>query len=83
MFDLLEDNKTIEDLIDYINNKIVSLRTNKGIHEEILSSIQSQYSSVVYPWMNNNYIKNIEIDDDETFEIQNQLVELISYLNKL
>lgn len=80
---ILEDNKSISDLLQYVNSKIVELRQNKGLDEDIIKEISKVYSDTVDLWMVNNYIHDVEPSPRWENEIQDKLFQLISYLNSL
>jgi hypothetical protein len=80
---ILEDNKSISDLLQYVNSKIVELRQNKGLDEDVIKEISKVYSDTVDLWMVNNYIHDVEPSPRWENEIQDKLSQLISYLNSL
>lgn len=80
---LTEDNKSILDLINYINFKIVNLRKNKNLSKNIIDKLNNLYSNVVDEWMDKNYMFDIDPSPDEEEEIINKLLEIINFLNKL
>lgn len=80
---ITEDNKTIEDWISYIDKKVIELRKNKNIDEEILNSFHKLYLDAIGPWMQNNFLHGIEADAKLESQIISDLTDLISYLNKL
>lgn len=81
---LNEDNKSILDLVNYIDSKITSLRTSGKFskNEAIIKSLSNLYNKAVGEWMNKNYILDIEPNSKEEEIIVNQLLELIDFLNK-
>ena len=83
MFNILEDNKSILDLIQYVDSKIVKLRQDKGLDEDIIKKLSEVYSDTVDLWMTNNYLSEVEPDPRWENEIQDKLIELISYINAL
>ena len=83
MLNLLEDNKSIEDLIGYIDSKIISLRKNKTLKETSLIQLHTLYQNIIGDWMKENYLMGIESNIKEEKEITDNLLEFISYLNKL
>ena len=80
---LNEDNKSILDLVNYIDSKIVSLRKDKKFSKNIIDSLSNLYNLTVGEWMNRNYISDIEPSSSEEEEIVNKLLEIIDFLNKL
>jgi hypothetical protein len=44
---LNEDNKSILDLINYINSKIVDLRTNEKFSKNVINKLSDLYNDVV------------------------------------
>ena len=80
---ILEDNKSIMDLIQYVDSKIVKLRQDKGLDEDIIKKLSEVYSDTVDLWMTNNYLSEVEPDPRWENEIQDKLIELISYINAL
>lgn len=80
---ILEDNKSILDLIQYVDSKIVKLRQDKGLDEDIIKKLSEVYSDTVDLWMTNNYLSEVEPDPRWENEIQDKLIELISYINAL
>jgi len=80
---ILEDNKSILDLIQYVDSKIVKLRQDKGLDEDIIKKLSEVYSDTVDLWMANNYLSEVEPDPRWENEIQGKLIELISYINAL
>jgi hypothetical protein len=81
---LNEDNKSILDLVNYIDSKITSLRTSGKFskNEAIIKSLSNLYNKAVGEWMSKNYILDIEPNSKEEEIIVNQLLELIDFLNK-
>ena len=80
---LNEDNKSILDLINYIDSKIVILRKDNKFSKNIVNELSSLYNNIVGEWMNINYINDIEPDIKEENEIMDKLLEIITFLNKL
>ena len=80
---LNEDNKSILDLINYIDSKIVVLRKDNKFSKNIVNELSSLYNNIVGEWMNINYINDIEPDIREENEIMDKLLEIITFLNKL
>lgn len=80
---LNEDNKSILDLINYIDSKIVVLRKDNKFSKNIINELSSLYNNIVGEWMNINYINDIEPDIREENEIMDKLLEIITFLNKL
>lgn len=83
MFNLLEDNQSVLDLIRYVDSKVVELRNKKGLDPEVMVKLSEVYEDVVDPWMENNYLKDIEPDIRWEEEIQDKLFTLISYINSI
>ena len=80
---LNEDNKSILDLVNYIDSKIVVLRKDNKLSKNIINSLSNLYNLTVGEWMSRNYISNIEPSSSEEEEIVNNLLEIIDFLNKL
>ena len=83
MFNLNEDNQSIDDLIKYIESKLIDVKKNKNLDKEILVNIQNIYLSVISDWMRENYLLGIEVTPNIEKEISNDLLDLINTLNKL
>jgi hypothetical protein len=83
MYNLLEDNKSILDLIRYVDSKIVELRNTKDLDPEIISKLSKVYSDTVDLWIENNYLDDVEPDIRWEEEIQQELLQLISYINSI
>jgi hypothetical protein len=83
MFNLLEDNQSVLDLIRYVDSKVVELRNKKGLDPEVMAKLSEVYGDVVDPWMENNYLKDVEPDIRWEEEIQDKLFTLISYINSI
>ena len=83
MFNLLEDNQSVLDLIRYVDSKVVELRNKKGLDPEVRAKLSEVYEDVVDPWMENNYLKDVEPDIRWEEEIQDKLFTLISYINSI
>jgi hypothetical protein len=83
MLNIQEDNKSILNLINYVDSKIVELRTNKKLSSSTTDNLKKLYTSVVDLWITSNYITDIEPDPRWETEIQNTLFDIISYLNSL
>ena len=62
IYNLLEDNKSILDLIRYVDSKIVELRNTKDLDPEIISKLSKVYSDTVDLWIENNYLDDVEPD---------------------
>lgn len=80
---LNEDNKSILDLVNYIDSKIVVLRKDNKFSKNIINSLSNLYNLTVGEWMSRNYISNIEPSSSEEEEIVNNLLEIIDFLNTL
>jgi hypothetical protein len=80
---LNEDNKSILDLVNYIDSKIVILRKDNKFSKNIIDSLSNLYNLTVGEWMSRNYISNIEPSSSEEEEIVNKLLEIIDFLNTL
>ena len=80
---LNEDNKSILNLVNYIDSKIVILRKDNKFSKNIVNELSSLYNNIVGEWMNINYINDIEPDIREENEMMNKLLEIITFLNKL
>jgi hypothetical protein len=78
-----EDNKSILDLINYIDSKIVTLRKENKFSENSLNSLSNLYNNTVGGWMSKNYLFNVEPNSSEEEEIKNKLLEIITFLNEL
>jgi hypothetical protein len=78
-----EDNKSILDLINYIDSKIVTLRKENKFSENSLNSLSNLYNNTVGDWMSKNYLFNVEPSSSEEEEIKNKLLEIITFLNEL
>ncbi len=78
-----EDNKSILDLINYIDSKIVILRKENKFSENSLNSLSNLYNNTVGGWMSKNYLFNVEPSSSEEEEIKNKLLEIITFLNEL
>lgn len=79
---LNEDNKSILDLINYIDSKIVTLRKENKFSENSLNSLSNLYNNIVGDWMSKNYLFDIEPSSSEEEEIKNKLLEIITFLNE-
>jgi hypothetical protein len=80
---LNENNKSILDLVNYIDSKIVALRKDNKFSKNVMDSLSNLYNLTVGEWMSKNYISNIEPSSNEEEEIVNKLLEIIDFLNKL
>jgi hypothetical protein len=80
---LKEDNKSILDLLQYVDSKIIELRKNKNLDEEILFSLSKIYLETIEDWMSRNYLISVEPNKREEEEIVNNLLELIDILNSI
>lgn len=65
-----EDNKSILDLINYIDSKIVTLRKENKFSENSLNSLSNLYNNTVGDWMSKNYLFNVEPSSSEEEEIK-------------
>jgi hypothetical protein len=79
---LNEDNKSILDLINYIDSKIVTLRKENKFSENSLNSLSNLYDNTVGDWMSKNYLFDVEPSSSEEEEIKNKLLEIITFLNE-
>jgi len=80
---LNEDNKSILDLVNYIDYKIVDLRKDNKFSKNTIDSLSNLYNLTVVEWMSKNYISNVEPSSNEEEEIVDKLLEIIAFLNKL
>jgi hypothetical protein len=80
---LNEDNKSILDLVNYIDFKIVDLRKNKTLPKDVINSLSTLYNVSVGGWMSKHYLFNVEPDNIEEEKIKDKLLEIISTLNNL
>jgi len=80
---LNEDNKSILDLVNYIDFKIVSLRKENKLSENTIVDLNNLYNNIVGEWLGKNYLFNIEPNIKKEEEIVDKLLEIIDFLNKL
>ncbi len=80
---LNEDNKSILDLVSYIDSKITALRKDNKFSKNTIDSLSNLYNLTVGEWMSKNYISNVEPSSKEEEEIVDKLLEIIDFLNKL
>jgi hypothetical protein len=78
-----EDNRSILDLVNYIDSKIVVLRKNNKFSKNTVDSLSNLYNLAVGEWMGKNYLFDIEPSSSEEEEIKNKLLEIITLLNEL
>ena len=83
IFNLQEDNKSILDLIQYVDSKIVEFRNNNKLSPKVLEDLQKLYDGSVGEWISYNYIPDIEPDIRWEEEIQSKLFDIINYINSL
>ena len=83
MFKLFEDNKSIYNLVQYLETKVITLRKNKKIDADILRALHEMYIDVINPWMQEYYLINVEPNARMEEQIQNSLLELITYIDIL
>lgn len=77
-----EDNKSILDLINYVDSKIKTLRKDNKFSKNSLNSLSNLYNIAVGDWMSKNYLFDIEPSPSEEEEIKNKLLEIIAFLNE-
>ena len=82
-FNLFENNKSIQELIEYIDKKIKLLKTNKTLDPEVLKALHELYVSIIDEWYKHNVIMAVEPDSELENTIQNNLLELITYINRI
>lgn len=82
---LLEDNKNIESLIQYLDSLIVNIRKSGKLSSdpELLEYIQDFYETYPMFFYENYVIKNIEIDSRLEQEIINEILDFINNLNSI
>ena len=80
---LSEDNKSILDLVNYIDSKIIELRKNKNLDNDILSKLSKIYTETIGDWMYQNYLNSIEPNSKEEEIIINNLLNLINIINSI
>jgi len=80
---LNEDNKSILDLINYIDSKIIELRKNKNLDNDILSKLSKIYTETIGDWMYQNYLNSVEPNSKEEEIIINNLLNLINIINSI
>ena len=78
-----EDNKSILDLVNYVDSKIKTLRKDNKFSKNTIDSLSNLYNLTVGEWMNKNYISDIEPSSNEEEEIVDKLLEIIDFLNTL
>jgi hypothetical protein len=78
-----EDNKSILDLVNYVDSKIKTLRKDNKFSKNSLNSLSNLYNITVGDWMSKNYLFDIEPSPSEEEEIKNKLLEIIAFLNEL
>ena len=83
MYNLNEDNKSLLEMIRYVDSKIVSLREENKLDQDIANYVSKIYEDTVDVWMEHNYLKDIEPDSRWEQEITDELLKLIGYLNLL
>ena len=80
---LLEDNENIDSLVDHINKLIVDLRKKKNFKKKLLNEIKNTYDNIILDWLENNYIKNIDLNKQREDKLINELLDFINLLEKL
>jgi hypothetical protein len=80
---LNEDNKSIEELIYYIENKIKELKDKNQLEIKDLKKLHNLYLNIINKWELKNHLLNVEINKKDEDIITNKLLEFISYLNKI
>lgn len=80
---LNEDNKSILDLVNYIDSKIIALRKDNKFSKNTIDSLSNLYNLTVGEWMSKNYISDVEPSPNEEEEITSKLLEIINFLNTL
>lgn len=83
MFNLNEDNKSIESLIKFVDSKIINFKNKESRDKELLNKIQNMYLSIIGDWMRENYLMNIDLDEDKENLIKDKLLDLVNILDKL
>jgi len=83
MININEDNKSILDLIQYIDVKIVNIIKQKNLSPAVLQDLQKLYDGAVNDWMDHNYIPNVEPDPRWENEIQDKLMDILNFINTL
>ena len=62
MINIQEDNKSILDLIQYVDTKIVGIIKQKKLSQAALQDLQNLYEGAINDWMEHNYLHDIEPD---------------------
>jgi hypothetical protein len=83
MINIQEDNKSILDLIQYVDIKIVGIIKQKKLSQAALQDLQNLYEGAINDWMEHNYLPDIEPDPRWEQEIQDNLMDILNYLNSL
>jgi len=83
MINIQEDNKSILDLIQYVDTKIVGIIKQKKLSQAALQDLQNLYEGAINDWMENNYLHDVEPDPRWEQEIQDNLMDILNYLNSL
>jgi hypothetical protein len=83
MYNLLEDNKSIEGYITYLDQLIVKLRTTKGIDEELKKELLKFYETLIHPWTKKYYLSNKEISENDEKEMIDIILDKSNEISKL
>ncbi len=83
MINIQEDNKSILDLIQYVDAKIVEIIKQKKLSPIALQSLQKLYEGAINDWMEHNYLHDVELDPRWESEIQDNLMDILNYINLL
>lgn len=78
---ITESNVEIDNLVNYLTTKVVSLRAKYPKHTS-LGKIRVIYNKIIIPWMDKHHIPNVEVTIDEDEFIKNKILDLINDIDK-
>jgi hypothetical protein len=79
---IIESNKDIELLVQYLNSKIIEFR-NLHPNSQTLLVTKKFYDEIIIPWMEEFQLTHQEVDQEYDEEMKNKILDLINFLNKI
>jgi uncharacterized protein YjgD (DUF1641 family) len=82
---LNEDNKEIEDIIKYLNSRIVELRESGKLkpNSEFNKELEIIYNKWINPWYEHIIFNQVETDKETTEIIINRILSVVSFLKSI
>ncbi len=78
----VENNQEIDVLVRHLDDKIVKFRRDFPNNKSILK-VKHFYDLYISPWMENHFVKGIEVERDVDIKVKDGVLDLINIVDKI